>query len=66
MEAYRRDIKFLFQAPAVKSLNVLQLMGERQVSRGYLVMRESVKHEGIIRVWTVAHGKSSYGHGQIS
>ncbi len=56
MNADSRHIKLAPQRPAIESLNILKLVPKPEIARIKLVVRQGIKHKGIIRVGTMPHG----------
>ena len=62
VNADRRDFQLAQESPAIKRLDILQLVAERQVAGRDLVVRQGVEHERIIRIGAMADGDQAFGH----
>jgi hypothetical protein len=58
------DVEFAARGALVQRLDVLQNMGEMIAVRRDEVLRQRVKHEGVVRVGRVAEGQGRLFHPQ--
>src|SRR5229473_7855099 len=62
MNADRGNLELAAQSPAIQSLDILEFVKKTQLARIELIVGQRVKHEGIVRIGTMADGNQAFGH----